>query len=113
MTFSTMPPSRSPLRRKSAKRATEDRVYGKIKLAVITRDGRCMAGGVWPEVPCGGYKWDVHHIASRARAPELRMEPSNLTTLCRPHHDAIHADPALATQRGFMASAPGSTEAKG
>lgn len=42
-------------------------------------------------------------------------EPDHLPprTLCRPHHDAIHADPALATQRGFMASAPGSTERPG
>jgi 5-methylcytosine-specific restriction endonuclease McrA len=46
----------------------------------------------------------VHHVISRARAPELALEPSNLVTLCWDHHVAVHANVELATQRGFLKS---------
>lgn len=98
--------NRTRIKPMSDKRRRENVEYRKIKLAVVTRDRHCKADGVWPEIPCSGYIWDVHHVVSRARAPELRLEPSNLITLCRPHHDAIHANVALATERGLLKSAP-------
>src|SRR5450631_1261207 len=98
----------------SLKRQKQDRLYKPIHDALIERDGGCRAGlswhlrRHWPEVRCGG-SLIVHHIISRARAPELALEPSNLVTLCDSHHRAVHANPLLATERGLMKSAESKT----
>lgn len=91
------------MRAVSLKRQRQDRLYKPIHDAVIERDGRCMAPISWG-VCSGG--WDVHHIVSRARAPLLALDPSNLTTLCRRHHRVTHEQPALATESGLLGSAP-------
>lgn len=91
------------MRRVSLKRAQEDRAYKPIHDAVIERDGRCMASYIGWGACEGG--WDVHHIVSRARAPLLALEPSNLTTLCRRHHRMTHDNPHSATERGLIRSA--------
>jgi 5-methylcytosine-specific restriction endonuclease McrA len=105
------------MRAVSLKRQKQDRLYKPIHDAVIERDIFCVAGEWrpghwvdrsgkydWPELRCGG-SLIVHHVISRARAPELALDPSNLVTLCWDHHVAVHANPKLATERGLMASA--------
>lgn len=106
--------NRTRIKPKSAKRIAQDREYKPIHDAVIERDIYCVAGAWipgrwenerWPEVRCGG-TLVVHHVISRARAPELALDPSNLITLCWDHHTAVHANVALATERGLLKSAP-------
>ena len=107
-----------PMRQRSVKREKQDREYRPIHDAVIERDGGCVAGGSvmwkpvapemwpwWPEVRCGG-SLIVHHVISRARDKTLALEPSNLVCLCERHHQAVHENPLLATERGLLASAP-------
>lgn len=93
---------RSPIRQKSAKRVIADREMVSIRKAVFERDQRCMAPIDWGR--CEGV-WDAHHVVSRARDRTLALEPSNLKTLCRKHHDRTHADPLNATACGLMKSA--------
>jgi 5-methylcytosine-specific restriction endonuclease McrA len=104
--------NRTRLRPVSDKRRAQNAAYKPIHDAVIERDVNCQAGQwgnnfvcFWPEVRCGG-TLVVHHVISRARAPELALDPSNLITLCWAHHTAVHANVALATERGLLLSAP-------
>jgi 5-methylcytosine-specific restriction endonuclease McrA len=96
----------------SLKRQKQNREFKPIHDAVIERDDGCILEPAqraighpgWPELRCGG-SLIVHHVISRARAPELALEPSNLVTLCWDHHVAVHANVALATERGLLKSA--------
>lgn len=88
----------------SDKRRAQNALYKPIHDAVIERDGRCMAPIVWGN--CDGDGWHVHHVISRARAPELALDPSNLTTLCPKHHRFAHDNVAIATACGVIRSAP-------
>lgn len=104
MTYSTLKRT-GRLKPRSDKRVQQDAAYKPIHDAVIERDGGCVVGIDWPETPCFG-SIVVHHIISRARAPLLALDPDNLLATCVQHHLAIHVYPELATDRGFMASAP-------
>lgn len=93
------------MRAVSLKRQKQDRLYKPIHDAVIERDlWSCQAFG-WTEVSCR-LPLVVHHVISRARDKTLALEPSNLVTLCWDHHVAVHANVALATERGLLSSAP-------
>lgn len=93
---------RTALKSRSAKRVAADEAYAPIRKAIIARDQRCMAPIAWGR--CEGV-WDVHHIVSRARDRTLAHEHSNLTTLCRKHHDYAHLHPLEAAERGLLKSA--------
>ena len=107
---STFSKPSKPLARKSAKRVIEDREWVNVKAAVVKRDGHCMRPIDWGW--CGG-GLDVHHIVTMARDKTLRLEPTNLITLCRRHHSWVHDNVAEATELGLLASSPRNTgEAK-
>jgi 5-methylcytosine-specific restriction endonuclease McrA len=94
------------MRAVSLKRQKQNREFKPIHDAVIERDGGCR----FEEFSIGwhlclGTHLHVHHIVSRARAPELALEPSNLVTLCLLAHDWVHAHPAEATRVGLLKSA--------
>lgn len=97
---------RTRLRAKSAKRVKQDREYAKVRGAALQRDNfECQAAGIWMEHPhCLG-RPEVHHVVSRARAPELACELTNLKTLCSIHHQFAHLYPAEATELGLLRSA--------
>lgn len=66
---------------------------------VKKRDGnRCQ----WP-VGCqtGDGRTDPHHIAPRARRPDLRLVDANGITLCRTHHDWVGNNPMEAERMGL------------
>lgn len=98
-------------------RQKENREFAKVRAFVMERDdqscqffkGRGTLVGVAPH----GGELDPHHIVLKSRAPELRLEPSNLVTLCRNHHDWVHDHPIAATAFGLLASSPpGATRSK-
>ena len=41
-------------------------------------------------VRCGRPGEEVHHVVPRAVAPERTLDPSNLATMCRSCHHAMH-----------------------
>jgi len=107
-----------PLARKSAKRVIEDRELENVKREVLARDGRlCQfptpASMVHPAGGCVGSPVDVHHVVTVARDKTLRLEPTNLITLCRRHHSWVHDNVAEATELGLLASSPRNTQEAG
>lgn len=92
---------RTPLRRVSEKRRDMQAMYERAVQTVILRDRGCAVRERWPEVRCHG-RIDPHHIAPQGRHPELRCDTTNMICACRAHHDALHAYPILARQRGLI-----------
>lgn len=91
-----------PLKQRSDKRVKEDAAFAKVRAGVVRRDRHCMRPIElgW----CGG-GLDVHHVVSRARDKTLALDPDNLITLCRRHHDWCHDHPLEATKLGLLRSA--------
>lgn len=60
----------------------------------------------WTCQRCGRYDLnnDAHHIAPRGRAPELRRDLLNGTTLCRSCHRWVHSHPIQAAEAGLLAA---------
>lgn len=52
--------------------------WRKIRAAHLKRNPYC--------VRCGDWATDVDHIVPRRIAPERRLDPSNLQSLCKRHH---------------------------
>jgi hypothetical protein len=53
--------------------------WAKARSAHLSKEGECQM--------CGRRKdLEVHHIAPWDEAPEYRLDPKNLITLCRPCH---------------------------
>jgi 5-methylcytosine-specific restriction endonuclease McrA len=97
---------RSPIAPVSARRQRESRKYAKVRELVMDRDEWSCKVGHWPD-PAHRGMLVTHHVISRARAPLLWLDPDNLLTLCWDHHVAVHANVALATERGLIRSAGG------
>ena len=96
MPRSTKPMNRGTgLRAKSPRKVTEDAEMKPIAAQARNRDdNRCRAFGILPG-PCDGVL-DPHHRIQTSVRPDLRLEVSNVLTICRRHHtgsaDSIHAD---------------------
>jgi len=58
---------------------------------VLARDGGCIARGLVPQVSCMG-RIDPHHRLMRSQGGKDSLD--NLISVCRAHHDWIHAHPA-------------------
>lgn len=72
--------------------------------------GRCQARIVVTEGPriCRDVGDQAHHVVTRGRGrgwPGLH-EPENGLWVCAPCHEWIHSHPEIATQLGFLKSAP-------
>lgn len=101
---------RTRLRPVSKKRAKADKDWPEIRAFVMERDdnacqfykGRGALVGVAPH----GGELDPHHVVPKGRDIQLRLEPTNLLTLCRNHHDWVHAHPNASTAFGLLASVP-------
>lgn len=66
---------------------------------VVMRDGGCVARSVVREVQCWG-RIDPHHVQPRGRGGADTAD--NLISLCRAHHDWVHAHPHQSTLLGFL-----------
>ncbi len=75
----------SPERQKQYARA----MWKAIKKAVFVRDGyACQRCGAHPT---GHKELHTHHIKAWKRAPSLRFDTENITTLCRKCHEWVHS----------------------
>ena len=101
---STLKPG-GKLRPRSPKREREDREFAKVKADVLKRDGWLCA--VKTAATLDDYHvtpMDVHHVVPRSRDKSLALEPSNLITLCRRHHDWVHDHPVESAALGLLRS---------
>lgn len=106
---------RTPLRPRSAKRealAIERRAF---VATILSERPRCeFPTDGWNPVVRDGTGWtysdgrrctaaavDVHEKLTRARGGDI-LDPSNVQSLCRLHHDYIHSHPRWATEQGYL-----------
>lgn len=76
-------------------------VPSELREEVARRDGDCRGRALIPEVKCWG-RLDPHHVLRRSQGG--KDEASNLVTLCRSHHDWVHAHPADSKRLGLLRS---------
>lgn len=105
----TPPKRKTPLQRSGRLRQVSPKrksvaVPKDIYAEVVTRDRGCVAERVWPEVRCAG-RLDPHHVLRRSHGGPDTAE--NLVTLCRAHHDAVHANPARSYALGLLRRSSG------
>ena len=96
---------RSPLRRRTPLKARRSAAFTKARreavAAAAARDGHtCVARHLAPHVPCGG-PLDGHEPLTRGRGGDP-LDVDNIRTLCRSHHDFVHAHPEWAHSVGLL-----------
>lgn len=82
---------KTPLRAKSRPKSKPRPVPADVYAEVVRRDMGCVAQRLVPEVRCVG-RLDPHHVLMRSQGGPDTVD--NLKTLCRAHHDWVHANPA-------------------
>lgn len=91
---------RSPIRRRSARKAATDAAYAEARAAVEFRAyGRCEANT--PACPPREHRGDhCHHILRRSHTSA--HDPALLLLVCALAHEYIHAHPAEAYEKGWL-----------
>lgn len=96
---------RSPLQRRTPLKARRSHTFTKARCAAVAaaaaRDGySCVARHLAPLVACGG-PLDGHEPLTRGRGGDP-LDVDNILTVCRSHHDHLHAHPAWAESVGLL-----------
>jgi hypothetical protein len=108
--------SSKPMRNRSTRKAGRDAELDNARVIVLARDrGECQ---FWTRVGCApasaiagwakapphrcGRGVIVHHIRRRKNRPDDH-DPAHMVTLCRDHHDYVHANPAASYEVGLLA----------
>ena len=95
---------RTRIKPRSKKRLAEVEQRRAVVAAVFHRDWFCcQAKTLVPQIRCWG-ELDAHELLSRGRGGDY-LDPENVTTLCRAHHDWCHDHPLEATAVGLLKSA--------
>jgi 5-methylcytosine-specific restriction endonuclease McrA len=100
------PARRKPLPWKSEKRRLEAGEREHVRLAVIRRDGGCVAIRRGAPGPCRS-PWadrpelEVHEVKSRGRGGSY-LDPGNCVAVCQSHHDWITEHPVEARDLGLL-----------
>lgn len=92
--------SRKALPAQSEKRKAEKPRRDEVRRIVFERDGGCQARGILP-----GRCWrvmDAHEVQSRGRRPGGHLDPENVITLCRGHHEWVTNHSEEAEALGFL-----------
>jgi hypothetical protein len=99
-------PGEQPRRRKrlkpmSDKRRAEIPERQRVVAEVLARDGfKCRVAPFLPDLACSG-PLDGHEPRTRARGGDP-LDPDQVVTCCRLHHDWIHTNPDEATALGLL-----------
>lgn len=90
---------RTPLKRSSGLKAKRQGIPTDVRSRVFLRDGGCRGRALIPDLSCWG-KLDPHHILRRSQGGQDTLD--NLVTLCRAHHDWVHAYPESSRNLGLL-----------
>jgi len=90
---------RTPLKRSSSLKAKRKGLDTDVRSEVFLRDGGCKGRALIPALSCWG-RLDPHHILRRSQGGQ--DTPDNLVTLCRAHHDWVHAYPESSRNLGLL-----------
>lgn len=86
---------RTELKKGKRSRGVPKNIYAEVLL----RDGGCRAARLVPAVRCYG-RIDPHHVLMKSQGGQDTAE--NLISVCRAHHDYIHANPAVSYGLGLL-----------
>ena len=74
-----------------------------LRETVIRRDGDCVMKNM-VGLRCWG-RLDPHHVVQKGMGGTKRPDTADdLITLCRIHHDYVHAHPAWSKENGYLRS---------
>lgn len=90
---------RSTMRRHPTARKRSKPVPAEVRDLVAARDRGCVGARLVPSIKCWG-PLDPHHILRRSQGGT--NDADNLVTLCRAHHDWVHAHPVTANELGLL-----------
>lgn len=88
----TVPIKKTLINRMSKKRAGEEIIYQKKRIAFLKKHPVCQ----WPD-GCKKKSVDVHHKKGRIGA--LLNDENNMIALCREHHIVAELNPKLAKEK--------------
>lgn len=93
--------AKTPLRRVEpiGKRSRVKAVPKSIYEQVLARDLGCVARDTVRDIRCFG-RIDPHHILPRSRGGKDTLD--DLASLCRAHHEWVHAHPAQSYELGLL-----------
>lgn len=83
---------RTPIKRRSPKKAAADREYSKFRAWFL--DGRCDVCNQNPAA-------DIHHRRRRSQGGGL-TNPMNCVRICQACHDWVHRNPEKAHDAGWL-----------
>jgi hypothetical protein len=66
---------------------------------VLARDGGCVARTLVEQIRCAG-RIDPHHALMKSQGGKDTLD--DLISVCRAHHDWIHANPAMSYELGLL-----------
>jgi hypothetical protein len=92
---------RTPLAAESAKVRARKGERARTKTDALARDGGCIAARLVPDVACRG-PLDAHERLPRSRGGSP-YDLENVLTVCRAHHEWIHAHPARSKPLDLLA----------
>ena len=90
---------RTPLKRSTPKQKRRRGIDPETRTAVFLRDKGCKGKEVILDLPCWG-RLDPHHILRKSQGGQNTAD--NLVTLCRAHHDWVHAYPEASRNLGLL-----------
>lgn len=90
---------KTPLKRTPIARSKRKGLDESIRAVVFLRDKGCKGSASIPLLSCWG-RLDPHHVLRKSQGGQ--DSPENLVTLCRAHHDWVHANPEASRQLGLL-----------
>lgn len=84
------------IRRRSKKRAAQEREYSKLRAKYLEENPLCAVPG------CGCWSTEVHHKAGRIG--DLLTDVTKFLAVCRHHHVVIELNPTWAKEQGYSIS---------
>lgn len=98
---------RTPIKRVSARRQREGRIYRERRLVFLAEHPRCQAYGIiqmylknWmPDYEVVPAATDIHHVKRRGK---YYLDESTWLAVSRESHDWIHSHPREARQLGLL-----------
>lgn len=95
---SAKPQSGTPIKRRSDKRAKQEREYSKLRVEFLTANPDCQVG----VDGCTGEASEVHHKAGRIG--DLLTDVSKFCAACHNCHVWVENNPKESMERGFILS---------
>ncbi len=93
------PTNRKPIALRSKKRASQDRVYSKLRKDYLQNNPTCQINVL---NVCTTQSTDIHHSYAGANRSKYYLITPTWFSCCRACHDHVHANPQWARDKGYL-----------